>query len=111
MYIDLSGKWNFQRTDSINRGVQEKWFSQNFDETVNLPGSMAINGKGNNISLNTKWTGDIVDSSFFNFSDMKNSEIQITLNFHFGCSLKNITKVRLGTNASFLFPKIGQISK
>ena len=64
MYIDLSGKWNFQ-IDSMDVGVQEKWFSQNFDETVNLPGSMAINGKGNNISLNTKWTGDIVDSSFF----------------------------------------------
>ncbi len=36
-----------------------------FEETVRLPGSMAENGKGDEVSLNTKWTGDIVDKTYF----------------------------------------------
>ena len=36
-----------------------------FSETVKLPGSMAENGKGNEITVNTDWTGDIVDKSYF----------------------------------------------
>jgi hypothetical protein len=62
--IQLSGKWQFA-IDSLDKGTQEKWFSKSFDETVNLPGSMAENGKGYDISLATKWTGNILDSSFF----------------------------------------------
>ncbi|MCB0731335.1 MAG: beta-glucuronidase, partial [Ignavibacteriae bacterium] len=62
--IDISGTWQF-KIDSLDVGVSEKWYAQNFNETVNLPGSMAENGKGENISLKTKWTGDIIDSSFF----------------------------------------------
>src|SRR5690606_39956823 len=36
-----------------------------FSDTIPLPGSMAENGKGNDVSLNTQWTGQIVDSSWF----------------------------------------------
>jgi hypothetical protein len=39
------------------------------DDKVTLPGSMAENGKGNEVTLKTDWTGDIVDKS--NFTDMK----------------------------------------
>ena len=35
------------------------------DETVSLPGSMAENGKGDEVTVNTDWTGDIVDRSYF----------------------------------------------
>ncbi len=62
--IQLSGKWWFA-IDPLDKGTQEKWFSKSFDETTNLPGSMAENGKGYDISLTTHWTGDIIDSSFF----------------------------------------------
>lgn len=62
--ILLDGKWQFA-IDSLNVGVKEKWFSKSFKQSVELPGSMAENGKGNNISLSTHWTGDIIDSSFF----------------------------------------------
>lgn len=52
--INLTGNWDFS-LDSIN-----------WNHTINLPGSMASNGIGEDISIYTDWTGGIVDSSFFN---------------------------------------------
>ncbi|WP_308769607.1 sugar-binding domain-containing protein [uncultured Bacteroides sp.] len=51
--IDLSGSWTFS-TDSLD-----------WSRTIELPGSMASNGLGDNIAVNTDWTGGIVDSSYF----------------------------------------------
>ena len=62
--LNLAGDWEF-RTDPQDRGVDEKWFSSVLPETVHLPGSMAENGKGDDISVNTKWTASIYDSSWF----------------------------------------------
>ncbi|HLO58512.1 MAG TPA: hypothetical protein VK179_07205 [Bacteroidales bacterium] len=62
--IDLSGKWSF-KTDPGSKGIQEKWYNSRFEETVLLPGSMATNIKGDDISVKTEWTGQIVDSSWF----------------------------------------------
>jgi hypothetical protein len=63
--ISLAGEWKF-RIDSLDRGVEDKWFETPSEETVNLPGSMAENGKGDEVTLKTPWTGDIVDQSYFN---------------------------------------------
>jgi hypothetical protein len=62
--LSLAGEWKF-KVDSLDKGIQENWFNTDFEETVRLPGSMAENGKGDDISVNTKWTGDIVDKSYF----------------------------------------------
>ncbi len=62
--VNLSGNWQF-RIDSLDRGEQEQWYNKTFSETVVLPGSMTSNQKGNEISVHTKWTGSIVDSSWF----------------------------------------------
>ena len=62
--IDLSGQWNFQ-IDSLDKGVSEKWFDKKLTDKINLPGSMTTNGKGDDITVNTPWTGSIVDSSWF----------------------------------------------
>lgn len=62
--IDLSGEWQF-KMDSLNKGIAEKWFEQKFAETVRLPGSMAENGKGLEITINSKWTGQVVDSAWY----------------------------------------------
>lgn len=51
--IDLSGSWTFS-TDSLD-----------WSRTIELPGSMASNGLGDDIAVNTDWTGGIVDSSYF----------------------------------------------
>ncbi len=62
--IDLAGEWSFQ-IDSLDEGARQEWFNKNLKDKVKLPGSMATNGKGNEISVDTKWTGSIVDSSWY----------------------------------------------
>lgn len=62
--LSLAGEWKF-RIDSLDQGIDQHWFSDDFNETVILPGSMAENGKGNEVGVNTDWTGDIVDRSYF----------------------------------------------
>ncbi|MCR8668925.1 beta-glucuronidase [Aestuariibaculum sp. M13] len=56
--IDLSGDWNF-KIDTLDEGVSQNWFELNFEETVKLPGSMAENGKGHDVSQKTVWTGNM----------------------------------------------------
>ncbi|MEJ2883183.1 exo-beta-1,4-galactosidase [Pedobacter sp. GR22-6] len=62
--ISLKGKWRF-KMDAHDLGEKEKWFSTKLPESVNLPGSMAENLKGDDITLKTKWTGSIYDSSWY----------------------------------------------
>ena len=62
--IDLSGEWNY-RLDRDNKGVSEKWYNTGLTDTLLLPGSLAENGIGDNISIHTSWTSQIVDSSWY----------------------------------------------
>ncbi|MGB3850160.1 MAG: sugar-binding domain-containing protein [Tunicatimonas sp.] len=67
--IDLAGEWGF-RTDSLDQGVAQAWYRQHLSGTINLPGSMAENGKGNPVSLATAWTGAVQDSTWHNHPEM-----------------------------------------
>lgn len=62
--LDLSGRWRFS-TDSTDIGITQKWYKHSLPGTILLPGSMTTNGLGDDIRLNTPWTGSIVDSSWF----------------------------------------------
>lgn len=68
--IDLSGEWAF-RTDPEDKGIAAEWYSVSLPESIRLPGSMAENGKGEDIGVNTPWTGYIVDSAWFFNSEME----------------------------------------
>ena len=50
-HIDLSGEWQFS--------------SERETGVVRLPGSMLTNGKGDEVTVNTKWTSSLYDSSFY----------------------------------------------
>lgn len=63
--ISLAGDWHF-RIDRNDAGVQQQWYKQVItDELIKLPGSMLTNGKGDHVTLQTKWTGSIYDSSWY----------------------------------------------
>jgi len=62
--INLRGRWNFAM-DEKDFGVSEKWFSQKLNDSILLPGSMVENLKGYDITLETKFTGSIYDSSWY----------------------------------------------
>ena len=52
--IDLSGKWSFE-TDSEDRGITEQWQYRSLKDSIALPGAMHIQGKGNEVTADTKW--------------------------------------------------------
>lgn len=52
--IDLSGEWKFAQGDSPE-----------YNDKVTLPGSMLTNGKGDEVTVETKWVSSLYDSSFF----------------------------------------------
>lgn len=63
--IDLSGKWNFI-IDRNDEGESLGWFNTTeTDDSIILPGSMPERGKGDKVTINTKFTGSIYDSSFY----------------------------------------------
>jgi hypothetical protein len=62
--LSLQGLWRFKE-DPSDIGINEKWFLQKLSGSIQLPGSMTENKKGNDVTLNTKWTGSIYDSSWY----------------------------------------------
>lgn len=63
--IDLTGKWQFT-TDSTN-----------WSGSILLPGSMTSNSLGEDININTPWTGSINDDSYFkneHYAKYRNSD-------------------------------------
>jgi hypothetical protein len=63
--LNLAGQWSFD-VDSQDRGIEEKWQIRVLSDAVQLPGSMASNGKGNLVTMDTKWTAtNWSDSSWF----------------------------------------------
>ena len=68
--ISLSGVWKFG-IDSLNTGTDQKWYEAELTDSVILPGSMAENGKGNEVTISTDWTGQIVDKSYFTLEKYK----------------------------------------
>ncbi|MDD4970383.1 MAG: beta-glucuronidase [Paludibacter sp.] len=62
--INLKGKWSFAM-DEKDQGITQKWFTQRLKDSINLPGSMVENLKGDDITLETKFTASIYDSSWY----------------------------------------------
>jgi hypothetical protein len=62
--IDISGNWAFA-IDSLDAGVKNKWFNNKLPETIHLPGSMTTNGKGNDVTLHTPWTGGVWNAQWY----------------------------------------------
>ena len=62
--IDLSGNWSFA-IDSLDTGVKDKWFNNKLPETIHLPGSMTTNGKGDDVTLHTPWTGGVWNAQWY----------------------------------------------
>lgn len=51
--LPLQGTWQFATGEPV------------YTDSIVLPGSMLTNGKGNDVGLNTKWTGSLYDMSYY----------------------------------------------
>jgi len=60
----LAGTWRF-RADLENEGLTERCFEEVPSQKIDLPGSMQENGYGDEVTVETAWTGQIVDQSWF----------------------------------------------
>ena len=60
----LKGEWGFALV-SNDVGEKENWAIKSLSEQVRLPGSLQEQGKGDEISIHTKWTGSIGDKSWY----------------------------------------------
>jgi hypothetical protein len=63
--LDLSGEWRI-KLDPADEGTTGKWFDESLVDPVDLPGSLQEQGYGNDVAVDTPWTGRIVDRSYFN---------------------------------------------
>ncbi|MVA75112.1 glycoside hydrolase [Auraticoccus sp. F435] len=65
--LDLAGTWSL-RLDPEGVGDRERWFAQDPDggqDRVELPGSLQEQGFGDEVGVDTPWTGLVVDRSFY----------------------------------------------
>ena len=70
--IDLAGTWKFSVGETAN-----------YDDIVTLPGSMLTNGKGNDVSVSTRWTGSLYDSSYYFNPYMAKYRVEGSMKFPF----------------------------
>ena len=67
--INISGIWDFAIGDetilSANDKAAKTLPRRHYDDYVELPGSMMTNGKGDDVGLDTRWTGTLYDSSYY----------------------------------------------
>ncbi|MDR2496383.1 MAG: beta-galactosidase [Tannerellaceae bacterium] len=65
--MDLSGPWAFA-LDTADVGLLEHWYDKPLADMIMLPGSLQERGYGYRPGIDTRWTGQIVDSSWFKAS-------------------------------------------
>lgn len=63
--LSLAGEWQFA-LDPADVGIGQEWQNKDLEDVVCLPGSLQEQGKGKDVSLDTQWTGQVVDSSWYN---------------------------------------------
>jgi GH18 family chitinase len=62
--IPLSGVWRFA-LDPADEGLASFWENRTLAERIRVPGILQAQGFGDDVTVDTKWTGQIVDRSFF----------------------------------------------
>jgi hypothetical protein len=62
--INLAGTWRFQ-LDPQDCGIAYRWFNHDLEQRIELPGSLQAQGYGDDVTLNTRWIGDIADRSYY----------------------------------------------
>jgi glycosyl hydrolase family 2 len=62
--LPLDGAWRFQ-LDRAGAGVSERWYERALSSSVRLPGTLAAQGIGDEVRVDTGWIGTIVDRAYF----------------------------------------------
>ncbi|QJU58325.1 glycoside hydrolase [Sphingomonas sp. AP4-R1] len=65
---DLAAIWR-RALDPSDKGLKARWFGHALADALPLPGSLEERRVGNPVTIDTPWTGDINDRSFFTSPD------------------------------------------
>jgi hypothetical protein len=68
--VSLAGTWKFA-TDPADEGERLRWYDTELSGTIHLPGSMAEQNLGDEITTATIWTGDVHNRSWFELPAFK----------------------------------------
>ena len=66
--LDLAGTWQVA-LDRQDVGVAQGWATQSFADTLTLPGSLQAQGFGDDPSVDTAWTANVMDRSWWTSPD------------------------------------------
>jgi len=66
--ISLAGPWRYE-LDRRDAGLQDAWQERTLSGRLRVPVDSADQGIGDDITLNTPWTGSILDSAFYQHPD------------------------------------------
>jgi beta-galactosidase len=56
--VSLAGPWRFE-LDRADAGLAEHWFERTLKATIQLPGALQNEGFGDEVTAETRWTGDV----------------------------------------------------
>ncbi|BET65331.1 glycoside hydrolase family 2 TIM barrel-domain containing protein [Opitutales bacterium ASA1] len=62
--IDLAGTWRVE-LDHARSGERDRWFARDAGVAIELPGSVQSARLGDAVTAETRWTGGIIDKSWF----------------------------------------------
>ena len=62
--VSLAGEWRFS-LDRQDAGLQEKWFARSLPQKIHLPGALQAQGFGDDVGVDTQWTANFNDRSWF----------------------------------------------
>jgi hypothetical protein len=62
--ISLAGQWRLE-LDGDDLGMKSRFFERSLSNHVTLPGTLSAQGIGEEVKVDTKWIGQIVDQSYF----------------------------------------------
>lgn len=63
-HLDLAGEWRFS-LDPDDAGLREDWPARELAGTIRLPGSLQDQGLGLPVTVDTPWTANVQDRSFW----------------------------------------------
>ena len=69
--LSLAGELQFA-LEPADVGIGLEWQKKDLEDVVCLPGSLQEQGKGKDVSLDTRLTGQVVDSSWYNAPEYAN---------------------------------------
>ncbi len=62
--VSLAGQWHFA-LDREDAGVQQRWFTRDLVDRIELPGAFQQQGYGDPISITTPWVAKLIDLQWY----------------------------------------------